>query len=698
MSTTGARKLATIAALDAAGYSRQSEVDEAAAVREVSALATRVRASAAAHGGRVFNTGGDGFMLEFPSASGAAAFAEEVSSNSRLPVRIGLHLGEVIETPEGDLLGRGVNVAARLQTIASPGEIAMSGEVRKALGQPWIDRLEARGEVKLDKMDERVDLFILRSPWRAHSKLARIPKRTMLILAGIAALGLAVVAAALTLPGALRPRSERVAVLQFEAIGDDPALFSFTRGLADQIVAVMSTSELQTTASANNARFRGDQLPQAAREAGVGFVLDGTVREEAGALRVNMHVIDARQNVALWSNTYARADNEAGALQEQVAAHAAGVLRCALVSRRPEADAIDAETLSIFLRACNRVANFDRPAEEMVENARQVTERAPRFSRGWSMLALASAFASRAAASPRAEELRELSRQAAERARSLDGRNAESYLALSAILPQLGHWNERQELISRALRLEPDSADALMLQGELLAEVGRMEEALAYFRRGVALDPLSPSYSSILISGLFTTNNLLEAQQIQRRLDRVWPDSPSSWYNKFTGAMILGDPQIALAMLDDADAAPYSMDDALRRALRNFITARRDRDDVRMRAAVQELAAFARRRPTELPRVAVLATVGGDLDQAFALARLHFSGTPTDLPIEQPIAGAGRYFVFMPGARGMRYDRRFMALARDVGWTAHWIETGRWPDFCSEPDLPYDCQEEARRT
>src|SRR5690606_20181910 len=103
-------------------------------------------------------------MLEFPSASGATAFAEEVSANSRVPVRIGLHLGEVTETAEGDLLGRGVNVAARLQAIASPGEIAMSGEVRKALGHPWSDRLEPRGEVKLDKMDERIKLFVLRSP------------------------------------------------------------------------------------------------------------------------------------------------------------------------------------------------------------------------------------------------------------------------------------------------------------------------------------------------------------------------------------------------------------------------------------------------------------------------------------------------------------------------------------------------------
>src|SRR5690242_15506418 len=108
MSGGGERKIAMIVALDAAGYSRQSELDEQAAIEAVTALRTRVTEGARAHSGHIFNSAGDGFMLEFTSASGALAFAEEILTGSRVPVRVGAHLGEVALLPNGDLLGHGV--------------------------------------------------------------------------------------------------------------------------------------------------------------------------------------------------------------------------------------------------------------------------------------------------------------------------------------------------------------------------------------------------------------------------------------------------------------------------------------------------------------------------------------------------------------------------------------------------------------
>jgi class 3 adenylate cyclase len=128
--------LATVVAIDAVGFSRQSEIDEALVVREIAALGERVAECAAAHRGRVFNTAGDGFMLEFPTASGALERAETLLARTRVPLRVGIHLGEVSEMPGGDLLGRGVNVAARLRELARPGALLLSGEVWRALPAP----------------------------------------------------------------------------------------------------------------------------------------------------------------------------------------------------------------------------------------------------------------------------------------------------------------------------------------------------------------------------------------------------------------------------------------------------------------------------------------------------------------------------------------------------------------------------------
>ncbi|HRO03297.1 MAG TPA: adenylate/guanylate cyclase domain-containing protein, partial [Terricaulis sp.] len=122
------RKLASIVAVDVAGYSAQAERDELATVAAIAALRQRIEACAASHGGRVFNSAGDGFMLEFPTASSAleagAALVED-----ELALRIGVHVGEVSVIDNGDLLGHGVNIAARLQQMAQPRGVVASEDV-----------------------------------------------------------------------------------------------------------------------------------------------------------------------------------------------------------------------------------------------------------------------------------------------------------------------------------------------------------------------------------------------------------------------------------------------------------------------------------------------------------------------------------------------------------------------------------------
>src|SRR5262245_1237487 len=129
------KRLATILALDVAGYSRASERDDVATAEAVAALRTRIEGVIEPLGGRVFSTAGDGFMMEFPSADAGvraamALLAASQSGHPPLNVHIGLHLGDVIPQDNGDLLGHGVNVAARLQALADPGTAMISEAVR----------------------------------------------------------------------------------------------------------------------------------------------------------------------------------------------------------------------------------------------------------------------------------------------------------------------------------------------------------------------------------------------------------------------------------------------------------------------------------------------------------------------------------------------------------------------------------------
>src|SRR5262245_11563639 len=146
------RKLTTIMAVDVAGYSRAAETDESGAADAVRRLRDVISTIVAPLGGRIFNTAGDGFMMELPTASAGVDAAIQLLAAPGAPqVRIGLHLGEVIVSENGDLLGHGVNVAARLQQMAEPGSALVSHAVQAQIHSARV-KLAPLGKVQLDKM------------------------------------------------------------------------------------------------------------------------------------------------------------------------------------------------------------------------------------------------------------------------------------------------------------------------------------------------------------------------------------------------------------------------------------------------------------------------------------------------------------------------------------------------------------------
>ncbi len=197
---TEQRKLATIMAIDVAGYARSAEADQGAAAAAVARLRTSVEEIIPAFGGRVFNTAGDGVMIEFPAATSGVQAAvmllkESQAGIRQLPqIRIGLHLGEVIVAEDGDLLGHGVNVAARLQALAEPGTAAVSGAVHDQLRSAADILLTSQGKVQLEKMSERMEVFSLAPGRRVGLTRVLLRRAQPAFLAGLGLIALAIVA------------------------------------------------------------------------------------------------------------------------------------------------------------------------------------------------------------------------------------------------------------------------------------------------------------------------------------------------------------------------------------------------------------------------------------------------------------------------------------------------------------------------
>lgn len=170
-------RLASIVSVDIVGFSTMSERDQQKAARKVEGLRARIERLAAAHGGRLFNTAGDGFMLEFASAGSALGAIQELldrPAKGEPPVRVGAHVGDVVVTDTNDLLGHGVNVAARLQALADPGAALVSSEFRSMARSSPTAAFQSKGQKPLDNIEQRVQTFEILS---RRQKLARLMRR-----------------------------------------------------------------------------------------------------------------------------------------------------------------------------------------------------------------------------------------------------------------------------------------------------------------------------------------------------------------------------------------------------------------------------------------------------------------------------------------------------------------------------------------
>jgi hypothetical protein len=276
-------------------------------------------------------------------------------------------------------------------------------------------------------------------------------------------------------------------------------------------------------------------------------------------------------------------------------------------------------------------------------------------------------------------------RDAAARARRLDPRNGESFLAEAVLLP-VRDWRGRQELIDRAFAAEPDLAAAHAAQAALYMSLGLNRDALASLRRANALEPLTAEYWALMTPNLGANGEGAEAAQLRERLYRVWPNSPDAWFNRFFNSSYNSDPAEALRMLETLGSAPVVLERAVVMRWRAYLQARQSGDQARMRRAALDLLELVRARQFSSAAVAAALSNVGEVDAAYEImeAYLRFRNV-------EPAS------LFLPPFEAMRRDRRFMAMLRDTGLLQYWRETGRWPDFCASRGLPYECAAEAAR-
>ena len=381
------RKLAAILVADVVGYSRLAGADEDRTLARLRGLrGDLVDPAIAAHHGRIVKRTGDGSIIEFRSVVDAVRCAIELQTglierNAGLPqerrieFRVGVHLGEVVEETDGDLMGDGVNIAARLEGIAKPGAICLSEDAYRQVKGRLDLKVSDLGLTQLKNIAEPVRVYALEVGVQAHATVATLSvptqpsapsaprKRSVLALSALAiALLLAAGAAAWHFVGANRstsiastPSTEAahlsIVVLPFSNLSGDPTQDYFADGITENLTTDLSRFSGSFVIARNTAfAFKGKNVDarDIGKELGVRYVLEGSVQRDQNQVRVNAQLIDAKSGGHIWAERFDKPLANLFSMQDDIVASLASRLGAELMAnearraeRTPNPDSMD---------------------------------------------------------------------------------------------------------------------------------------------------------------------------------------------------------------------------------------------------------------------------------------------------------------------------------------------------------------------
>jgi hypothetical protein len=242
-------------------------------------------------------------------------------------------------------------------------------------------------------------------------------------------------------------------------------------------------------------------------------------------------------------------------------------------------------------------------------------------------------------------------------------------MARAFLAPPLD-WQGREALLLQGIAADPNFDVIAIMEGNLLSDVGRGRDALVWFRRAHDINPLYVHGNGLLAFNLALQGHLTESRAIVAHMALEWPDLTPDW--RFRTNLVAGATDDALAQLADPAARPSGDQKSI------------DAWSAALKISASKETAANTGSLGHGPALMLLAMLG-DLDGAFAQARFYKPVVPSTPP-----------YLFLPNTAAMRSDPRFMQVAAKLGLVDYWRSTGQWPDFCSEPGLPYDCRAAAR--
>ncbi|MFL6725828.1 MAG: tetratricopeptide repeat protein [Sphingomicrobium sp.] len=388
-------------------------------------------------------------------------------------------------------------------------------------------------------------------------------------------------------------------------------------------------------------------------------------------------------DAVVWSRDFREGQRSRADMNLQMALTAARVLGCAAGALGNNGGRLASRTRNLYLAACGQTAeggNYD--PGPVIDELSKVVAAAPAFAPAWRKLLLAEADAIDSRDEPEAggAAARAL-REHIAAARRIEPQMAEARVAEITLVPR-HQLVSRMRLIDEAYRSSPYDPAVLIRRTRLLQDVGRMSEGVPMAYRASTIDPASAAALDNYISALLNNGQIDLAEQQLKRAQLLWPGTSTLDELEFRFYLRFGDPKVGLKMASDRMVSPTLM---------LFIEARANPTKADVDKLFAYYATHLNRNRSDLPALDILVQAYGQFHRENELydIMLHWPDQAEFATMED--------VWFRPALHQFRRDPRFMQVAAHSPLLRYWRTTGDWPDFCKEPDLPYDCQKEAAK-
>jgi adenylate cyclase len=541
------RRLAAILAADVVGYSHLMGVDEAGTRQRFNShLHELIEPTIANRSGRIVKTTGDGLLVEFGSVIDAVECAVEIQSgmaernadepdDRRIAFRIGVNLGDVIIEGD-DIHGDGVNIAARLEGLAKPGGLCVSGKVVEEVRNKLDVSFEDMGEQNVKNIDRPVQCYRVglgsAGANEAPPPLSDIPA---------------------------------VAVLPFENMSGDPEQEYFADGLTEDIITALSLWRSFPVIARNSTFAYKGQSPdvrEAGKALGARYVVEGSVRKAGNRVRITVQLIDAGTGHHVWAERYDRELEDIFAVQDEITQRIAAIIQPAMEGSETKRVALkppsDLNAWDLCIQGYSLLYQGTRETNQRArEKFHQAIALEPNYARCWTGLAYTHNRDIRMRYAESREKSLEKSLEAARRAVALDETDSVAHVMLSRAFSVNGQKENALAEARRAIELNPQDALATWSLGTYLYFDGHAEEGIPWIEKALDLNPLDPLNYVVkthLAAAKICAGDHEQAAELARDAIRQRPDYLDSHVALATALSYLGrtdDAQQAIGEFHD---------------------------------------------------------------------------------------------------------------------------------------------------